>query len=108
MNLKEKVKVIQETGKIEEILTLFSTEPDLIAIGFNEIAKASKKGAIKELFCADTIIRGVSKDQKLLVEEIITDVERNGGIVNILSSEHPTGQQIIDLGEIIAILRYKL
>jgi protein pelota len=107
-NLKEQVKVLQEAEKIEEILSLFSTEPDLIAIGFDEIAKAAKQGAVKELFCADVVIRGVSKEQKLIVEQIITDVERNGGIINILSSEHPTGQQIIDLGEIIAILRYRL
>ncbi len=108
LKFREEVKVLQEAEKIEEILTLFSTDPDLIAIGFDEIAKAGKQGAIKELFVADIVIRGVSNEKKLQVEEIITDVERNGGIINILSSEHPTGQQIIDLGEIIAILRYKL
>jgi stalled ribosome rescue protein Dom34 len=54
------------------------------------------------------LIRGVSKEKKLLVEEIITDTENFGGNINILSSEHSTGQQIIDLGEIVAILRYKI
>ena len=108
VNLKQKVKILQEAEKVEEIFTLFSTEPDLIAIGFSEISKAAKQGAVRELFCSDTLIRGVSKDQKLKIEEIITNVEENGGAINILSSEHPTGQQIIDLGELVAILRYKL
>lgn len=106
--LKSKVKVLQETERIEEILGLFSTNPDLIAIGFNEISNASERGAIKELFIADILIRGASKKNKLQIEKIITDVENSGGKIHIMSSEHPTGQRIIDLGSLIGILRYNL
>ena len=107
-NLKKNVKVLQETENIEKIFTLFATDADLISIGVNEVSKASKKGAIEELFLADILIRGTSKEKKLQIEEILTNVENSGGKFHILSSEHPTGQQIIDLGEIVAILRYKL
>jgi len=106
--LKKNIKILQESDKIEEILTLFSTNADLIAIGFEEILNASERGAVKELFLADVLIRGSSKENKLKIEEIITNVENSGGRVNILSSEHSTGQQIVDLGSLIAILRYKL
>ena len=107
-DFKEKVKILQESEKIEEILMLFSTNPDLISIGVNEIENAAKSGAIKDLFIADILIRGTSKDKKLKIEKIITDVERAGGKIHILSSEQPTGQQIIDLGSLVAILRYKI
>lgn len=106
--LTQDIKIIQETEKIERIFELLSTKTDLIAIGFDEILKASNQGAVEELFCADILIRGASKNQKLLVEKIITNVEQTGGKVNILSSEHPTGQQIVDLGALVAILRYKV
>jgi len=106
--LKKNIKILQESDKIEEILTLFNTNADLIAIGFEEILNASERGAVKELFLADVLIRGSSKEDKLKIEKIITNVENSGGIVNILSSEHSTGQQIVDLGSLIAILRYKL
>jgi len=106
--IKKNVKILQETEKIEEILNLFSTNSDIIAIGFDEISNATEKGAVKELFCADILIRGASKEQKLKIESIINGVEKNGGKVHILSSEHPTGQQIINLGSLIAILRYKM
>jgi protein pelota len=106
--LKENVKVLLETEKIEEIMQLFSTNSDLIAIGFDEISNAIEKGAIKELFCADILIRGVTKEKRLQVEQILNDVESLGGEIHILSSEHPTGQQIIDLGSLVAILRYKI
>ena len=105
---KKNINILQESEKIEEILALFSTDADLIAIGFEEILNASKQGAVKELFLADVLIRGSSKENKLKIEEIITNVENSGGRVNILSSEHSTGQQIVDLGSLIAILRYKL
>ena len=107
-SLKENVKVLLETEKIEEIMQLFATNSDLIAIGFNEISHAIEKGAVKELFCADILIRGASKEKKLQIESILNGVENVGGINHILSSEHPTGQQIIDLGSLVAILRYKI
>ncbi|MFX1259637.1 MAG: hypothetical protein ACFFAN_17420, partial [Promethearchaeota archaeon] len=106
--IKSKVKILQETEKIEEILKLFSTDADLVVIGIDEVSKAAKRGAVKELFVVDLLIRGSSKEHKLKIEDIIKDVENSGGKINILSSEHPTGQQIIDLGSLLGILRYKL
>jgi protein pelota len=102
------VKIIQETQKIEEIFQLFASDPDLIAIGFEEVEKAATHKAIKELFIVDSLIRGASKDHKLRIEDIIIKVEKAQGKVNILSSEHPTGKQIDDLGALVAILHYKL
>jgi len=107
-SLKENVKVLLETERIEEIMQLFATNSDLIAIGFDEISNAIEKGAVKELFCADILIRGALKEKKLQIERVLNGVEKVGGIIHILSSEHPTGQQIIDLGSLVAILRYKI
>lgn len=106
-SIKKNVKILQETEKIEEIFTILASDADLIVIGFNEVSVAAKRGAIKELFCVDILIRGASKNSKLKIEDIIKNVENSGGKVNILSSKHSTGQQIIDLGSIIGILRYK-
>jgi len=107
-NFKENVKILLETEKIEEIMQLFGTNSDLVAIGFDEISKAIEKGAVKVLFCADILIRGALKEKKLQIEHILNEVEKMGGEIHILSSEHPTGQQIIDLGSLVAILRFKI
>jgi protein pelota len=105
--LKEKAKIFQETKKIENVMAQFGQDPDLVAIGMEEITEAAQRGAIEQLLVADTVIRGASKSNKLKVEQIINNVEQTGGEVNILNSKHPAGERLIDLGSIVGILRYK-
>ena len=107
-NLKNKIKILQETEKIENIMTLFANDADYIVIGLDEVSEASDKGAIKDLLIADVLIRGASKKYKLKIEEIITNVEKTGGEINIMSTENITGEQLVNLGSIIGILRYKI
>ncbi|MFX1568720.1 MAG: mRNA surveillance protein pelota [Promethearchaeota archaeon] len=106
--LKNKIKVLQESELIENIMTQFANDADLIVIGFDEVYEASKRGAISQLLIADILIRGSSKKQKLKIEDIISNVENSGGKINIMSTENITGEQLVDLGSIIGILRYKL
>ena len=105
--LKDKIKALQEAEKIENIMTQFAEDADLIVIGIDEVFIASEKGAIKELLIADILIRGSSKKKKLKIEEIITNVEDAGGEINIMSTETITGERLVGLGSIIGILRYK-
>ena len=105
--LKKNVKILRETEKIENIITQFAIDADFIVIGVDEVSNASDQGTIKELFIADLLIRGTSKENKLIIEDIITNVENSGGEVEIMSSENIAGQQLVDLGSIVGILRYK-
>ncbi len=54
------------------------------------------------------MIRGASKEKKLKIEEIITNVENSGGEISIMSTENIAGEQLVNLGSIIGILRYKI
>ncbi len=105
---RNRIKVLEEAEKIENIMTQFATDADLIVIGFDEVSNASEKGAIKELLIADILIRGSSKKHKLKIEEIITNVENTGGKINIMSTENISGEQLVNLGSILGILRYKI
>jgi protein pelota len=105
--LKEQVKSLQETDKIEKILTQFSRDADLILIGLEEVYEASERGAIKLLLIADIMIRGASKAKKLKIEKVITNVEKSGGEISIMSTENIAGEQLVNLGSILGILRYK-
>ncbi|MDX1798233.1 MAG: mRNA surveillance protein pelota, partial [Candidatus Lokiarchaeia archaeon] len=65
---KDKIKILEEAEKIENVMTYFATNPDLIVIGIDEVSFASEKGAIKELLIADILIRGSSREKKLTIE----------------------------------------
>jgi protein pelota len=106
--LKKNVKILQETEKIEQILFQFSKDADFILIGLDEVSQASEMGAIKQLLIADILIRGASKENKLKIEKIIGNVENSGGEIDIMSTENIAGEQLVNLGSIIGILRYKL
>lgn len=106
--LKKDVKVLQETELIESVISQFALDADLIVIGLDEVSDASEKGAIKQLLIADTMIRGTSKEHKLKIEEIITNVENAGGSIAIMSTENVSGEQLVGLGSLVGILRYKL
>ncbi|MFX0029353.1 MAG: hypothetical protein ACFE8B_09095 [Candidatus Hermodarchaeota archaeon] len=106
--LKKEVKALQETELIENVLSQFALDADLIVIGLDEVFEASERGAIEQLLIADTMIRGTSKDHKLKIEEIITNVENAGGLITIMSTENVAGEQLVNLGSLVGILRYKL
>lgn len=105
--LKKDIKLVQDTEKIENIITQFSIDADFIVIGMNEVSNASEQGSIKQLLIADILIRGASKEKKLKIEDIINNVEKSGGEIDIMSTENITGEQLVDLGSIVGILRYK-
>lgn len=106
--LKKNVKILQETENIENVLSQFSKDADLILIGLNEVSQASERGAVKQLLIADVMIRGASKENKLRIEKIIENVENSGGEIDIMSTENIAGEQLVNLGSIVGILRYKL
>lgn len=105
--IKKKVRILQENEKIENIMAQFGKDPDYVKIGFNEVPQAAQMGAIKQLLIADTLIRGAIKSKKLEIEEIIKNVENTGGEVDILNTNHVSGERLVDLGSLVAILRYK-
>jgi protein pelota len=105
--IKKKVKILQESEKIEQVLAQFGKDADYVKIGFDEVPRAARMGAVKQLLIADTLIRGSSKSKKLKIEDIIKNVENTGGEVDILNTNHVSGERLVDLGSLVAILRYK-
>ena len=108
VHIKKSSKILQETHLVEKIFSQFGEDADLVVVGLNEVSKASERGAVKHLLIADILIRGTDKENKLKIEEIITNVENSGGSVNIMSTENIPGEQLVNLGSIVGILRYKL
>jgi protein pelota len=53
-------------------------------------------------------LREASDEGRLLVEDLMKSVERKGGNIIIVSTEHEAGAKLTALGGIAALLRFAL
>lgn len=101
--VSEKDRASLETDLIEKLIERVSKNGKA-TYGKEEIEKAAKMGAIEKLLISDKKLRRNR-------EEIIPIIEKTrnaGGKIFIVSSEHEAGEQLIRLGGIGALLRYRV
>ena len=113
-DVREKTRIAEEARLIDE-LTDRIAEGAKAAYGPEQVAKAAEFGAVEELLVVDQrlrIERGSVPDAESEwdedVDEIVRNVERQGGEVTVFSSEFEPGQRLKNLGGIAALLRYRL
>jgi protein pelota len=102
------LRVIEETEVMEEILKRLGRNEQNVTYGFEEVKKAAEMGAIETLILADTMLRETSDDKRLILEDLMKNVEQKGGKVMVISTEHEAGAKLIALGGIAALLRFAL
>jgi stalled ribosome rescue protein Dom34 len=54
------------------------------------------------------VLREASDEDRLRLEDLMSDVERKRGILMVVSSEHEGGHKLLGLGGLAAILRFPL
>jgi protein pelota len=74
----------------------------------DDVENATRMGAVEKLVLADAILREASDERRLLVEDLMKDVEHKGGNIVIVSAENESGAKLIALGGIAALLRFAL
>lgn len=100
--VSEKDRISLETELIEEMIRRI-TKNGLATYGEEEVKKAVELGAVEKLLLTDKTLRG----NRLEMEKILNKVRKKGGEVMILSTEHEAGRQLMNLGGIGALLRFK-
>lgn len=104
----KRLRIAEETEIVEEILRRLGKDESTVAYGVEEVEKAAKLGAVEKLIMADSMLRESSDEKRLLMEEIMKEVERKGGGIMVISTEHEAGEKLNALGGISAILRFSL
>jgi protein pelota len=104
----KKLRVIEETETIEEILKRLGRGETTITYGFEDVKKAAEMRAIEKLVLADAVLREASDEKRLLIEDLMKKVEEKGGKIIVASTEHEAGAKLISLGGIAALLRFPL
>lgn len=102
----ERIRVVEETSVVEEALKRLGKGERNVTYGFSDVEKASRFGAVEKLVLADVTLRETSDEKRLALEKIMREVERKGGKVMVISTEHEAGTQLLSLGGTLALLRF--
>lgn len=98
--------IIRDSKLIDELLFRLAKRPSMVAYGFDDVKKATERGAVLSLLISEKIFKSVNLEQRLILEEMCKNVEKYGGKVYFISSEHEKGVQLLKLGGIAALLRF--
>lgn len=107
-NIKKNSRIMYETDLMDKFIEILAKDTELVAYGWEQIMNTANMGAIETLLISDKYLRGISFEKRSELEDLLNLVEKKNGKIEILSSEHPSGEQLISFGSICALLRFKL
>jgi protein pelota len=115
-DVQEETRIAEEARLVDE-LTERMAEGAKVAYGPEAVAEAAEYGAVEHLLVVDERLRlergAIAEDESggdwdVDVDDVLRDVEQQGGDVTVFSSEFQPGQQLANLGGIAALLRYRI
>jgi len=101
-------RIVEEAEIMEEVLKRLGKGEPNVTYGMEEVEKAARLGAIEKLVLADATLREASDEKRLRIEDLMRRVERKGGNIIVVSTEHEAGAKLMALGGIAALLRFAL
>ncbi len=102
------LKLETETRLVEALVEHISKDDGLGTYGFAEVERAVQFGAVEELLITDKKLREDTNEDRRKMDALIRNTEATRGTFHIVSTEHPTGEQLHRLGGIAAILRFRI
>jgi protein pelota len=103
-----KVRMIHESDLVEKVLERLGKGQRNVTYGILEVKRAGEVGAVDEVLLTDVKLRETSDQERIILDNIIREIEEKKGKVTIISSEHEAGMKLVSLGGIAALLRYPL
>ncbi|MCP4761559.1 MAG: mRNA surveillance protein pelota [archaeon] len=97
-----------ETGYMEEFIERLGKDNGLFTYGLESSFKAAEMGAVEELLVTDIKMRSIGTEDNKELAHLFSLVEKNRGNIHIVSTLHPSGEQLESYGGIISLLRYKV
>jgi protein pelota len=104
----EEIRLVEESSLMDELLRRLGKDERTGVYGPAEVEKAAGFGAIETLLITDKYLRGASAEERSKLDMLLKTVEKARGRVVILSAENEPGEQLASLGEIAALLRFKV
>jgi protein pelota len=101
------LKIETETKLVEDFIAHVAKGDGLAAYGEKEVEKAAQYGAIQNLLITDKKLREGTDEQRRRMDQLIRESEKTRAVFNVVSTDHPAGDQLQHLGGIAAILRFR-
>lgn len=95
-----------QTDLVNQVLEGLGKNNGLVVYA-SDVFQAAEIGAVENLLVLDTLLHQ-SVEQRAKIGELMDTVRISRGKVTIMSSEHDSGKIIEGLGNIVALLRYKM
>ncbi len=101
--VSEEDRLSFETSLIEQLMAEIA-KGGLATYGVAEVGRAASVGAVEKLLVADELLRSNRAD----VEGLLEGARKTRGEVVVVSTEHDAGRQLLALGGVAALLRFRL
>jgi hypothetical protein len=101
-------KALGEVKTLDSFYQMLKNEPSRAFYGFKHVEKASEADAIDVLLITDSLFRSKELSERKKYVNIVDRVRDNNGQVKIFSSLHVSGEQLMQLTGVAAILRFPM
>ncbi len=102
------IRLSREIKLIDELLRHLGKGSGKAAYGWDEIIRAIQFGAVETLLILDKTLREAPPEKRKTLEDLMREVEKQAGSIEIFSTEHQAGRQLAGFGGIAGILRFPL
>lgn len=101
-------KALGEVKALDQFYQMLKSEPNRAFYGFKHVQKANESDAIDTLLISDALFRSKELKERKQYVDMVDKVKENNGQVKIFSSLHVSGEQLMQLTGIAAILRFPM
>lgn len=101
-------KALGEIKALDSFYQMLKNEPSRAFYGYKHVEKANEADAIDVLLISDSLFRSKELSERKKYVSIVDKVKENNGQVKIFSSLHVSGEQLMQLTGIAAILRFPM
>jgi protein pelota len=92
-----------ETSLMEQLMAKIANE-ESATYGREDVARAASLGAVEKLLIVDELLRR----ERARLDDLLKQVRKTRGEVIVISTEHDAGRQLLSIGGVAALLRFKI
>lgn len=101
-------KALSEVKSLDAFYAMQNSDPKRASYGIKHIEAANEADAIDTLLIADSLFRSTNLSERKRYVKIVENVRDKSGQVKIFSTMHISGEQLLQLTGVAAILRFPL